>query len=45
MIEVQERVVLARDDCMLADEVRGKNQRRTTTTGDQVRRREFLRSL
>lgn len=36
VIEVQERVVLVRDDCKLSDEIRGKNERRTTTTGDEV---------
>lgn len=36
VIEVHERVVLTRDDCQLTDEIRGKPQHKTTTTGDQV---------
>jgi hypothetical protein len=36
VVEVHERVVLFRDDCKLNDEIRGKNEHKTTTTGDQV---------
>ncbi|CAF5187795.1 unnamed protein product, partial [Rotaria sp. Silwood1] len=36
VIEVNERVVLSRDDCQLTDEIRGKIQQKTTTTGEKV---------
>lgn len=36
VVEVQERVVLCRDDCKLNDEIRGKNEQKTTTTGEKV---------
>ena len=36
VIEVHERVVLTRDDCQLTEEIRGKGEQKTTTTGDKV---------
>ncbi|CAF1096220.1 unnamed protein product [Rotaria sp. Silwood1] len=36
VIEVNERVVLSRDDCNLTDEIRGKIQEKTTTTGEKI---------
>ncbi|CAF0933153.1 unnamed protein product [Rotaria sordida] len=36
VIEVQERVVIFRDDCELTDEIRGKIQQTTTTTGEKI---------
>ncbi len=36
VVEVHERVVLFRDDCKLNDDIRGKNEHKTTTTGDKV---------
>ena len=36
VIEVQERVVLVRDDCQLSADIRGKNEQKMTTTGDKI---------
>ncbi|CAF1450520.1 unnamed protein product [Adineta steineri] len=36
VVEVQERVVLCRDDCKLDNEIRGKNEQKKTTTGDKI---------
>jgi hypothetical protein len=36
VIEVQERVVLVREDCQLSNEMRGKNEQKMTTTGEKV---------
>ncbi|CAF0887500.1 unnamed protein product [Adineta ricciae] len=36
VVEVQERVVLCRDDCKLSNEMRGKNEQKTTTTGEKI---------
>ncbi|CAM2705572.1 unnamed protein product [Rotaria socialis] len=36
VVEVQERVVLFRDDCKLTDEIRGRIQQTTATTGEKI---------